>query len=286
MKYNTFVQIFYKHRLLKAKKIRYILLKIFLPLIYIFNLIFDKKIIDLDDYSQKNHQLFKKDLNYLFEHFNSDKGEKFINQYQKPIKRTNEKVKGHNYHIFYENYLSKIKNSYLNILEIGSFRGNASAALYFYLPQSIITCVDLYPDLFLYKSKRINNYYLNNSSEKDIEKKILQNEKKYDLVIEDAGHYYKDQIISLFKIFPKLKPNGIYVVEELDFPDTRLDMNLKNEHPTLKEILLSIKSNKDFHSSLISEDEKEFFLSNYKSIEILKGNFNNICFIKRNDTKT
>ena len=59
MKYNTFVQIFYKHRLLKAKKIRYILLKIFLPLIYIVNLIFDKKIIDLDDYSRKNRQLFK-----------------------------------------------------------------------------------------------------------------------------------------------------------------------------------------------------------------------------------
>ena len=106
------------------------------------------------------------------------------------------------------------------------------------------------------------------------------------MVIEDAGHYYKDQIISLFKIFPKLKPNGIYVIEELDFPDTRLDMNLKNEHPTLKEILLLIKSNKDFHSSLISDDEKKFFLSNYNSIEILEGSFNNICFIKRNDTKT
>ena len=132
----------------------------------------------------------------------------------------------------------------------------------------------------------MKNYYLDNSSENEIQKKILDKAEKYDLVIEDAGHYYKDQIISLFKIFPKLKKKGIYVVEELDFPDTRLDMNLKNEHPTLKEILLSIKSNEDFHSSLISDDEKKFFLSNYNSIEILKGSFNNICFIKRNDNKT
>ena len=58
MKYNTFVQIFYKHRLFKAKKIRYVLLKFFLPLIYIINLIFDKKVIDLDDYSLKHQQLF------------------------------------------------------------------------------------------------------------------------------------------------------------------------------------------------------------------------------------
>ena len=281
MKYNTFVQIFYKHRLFKAKKIRYVLLKFFLPLIYIINLIFDKKVIDLDDYSLKNQQLFEKDLGYLFEHFNSDKGQKFINQYQKPIKRTKEKVEGHNYHKFYENYLSKIKNSNLDILEIGSFRGNAAAALYFYLPLSKFFCVDLYPDLFLYKSKRMRNYYLDNSSENEIQKKILENAEKYDLVIEDAGHYYKDQIISLFKIFPKLKKNGIYVVEELDFPDTRSDMNLNNQHPTLKEILLLIKSNKDFQSSLISENEKEFFLSNYDTIDILKGSFNNICFIKK-----
>ena len=122
MKYNTFVQIFYKHRLLKAKKLRYFFLKFFLPLFYLVNLLFDKRIIDLDDYSRKNQQLFDKKLDYLFEYFNSDKGQKFLNQYQKPVKRKNEKVEGHNYYEFYENYLSKIKNSNLNILEIGSFR--------------------------------------------------------------------------------------------------------------------------------------------------------------------
>ena len=281
MKYNTFVQIFYEHRLLKAKKIRYIFLKIFLPIIYLLNLIFDKKILDLDNYAKKKQQLFEKDLGYLFEHFNSDKGQNFINQYEKPIKRVNKKNKGHGYHKFYENYLSKIKNTDLDILEIGCFRGNAAAALYFYFPRGNISCVDLYPDLFLYKSKRIDNYYLDNSSEKEIQDKILINDKKYDLIIEDAGHYYKDQIISLFKIFPKLKNNGTYVIEELDFPDTRTDMNLKNEHPTLKEILILIKSNKDFNSSLVSENEKQYFLSNYDSIEIKKGNFNNICFIKK-----
>ena len=281
MKYNTFVQIFYKHRLKKTKKIRYLFLKFFLPLFYLVNIIFDKKNLNLDNYSLKHKELFNKDLNYLFEHFNSDKGNKFLNQYEKPIKITNKKIEGHAYHKFYENYFSKIKNDDLDILEIGSFRGNAAAALFFYLPNSNITCLDLYPDLFLYKSKRIKNFYLDNSSEIEIENKILMNSKKYDFVIEDAGHYYKDQIISLFKIFPKIKKNGIYVVEELDFPDTRNDMNLKNEHPTLKEILLAIKSKNNFNSNLISANEKEYFLINYDKIEILKGKFNNICFIKK-----
>ena len=49
----------------------------------------------------------------------------------------------------------------------------------------------------------------------------------FDLIVEDAGHYYKDQIITLFKTFPKLNSGGVYVDEELDFPDTRKDMNIK-----------------------------------------------------------
>ena len=281
MKFNTFVQIFYKHRLLKANKLRHIFLKVSLPFIYFINFVFDKKILDLDHYSCKNKQLFEKDLNYLFEYFNSDKGQKYENQYEKPLNRNNKKIKGHGYQKFYENHLSKIKDSNIEMLEIGSFRGNASAAFYFYLPNCNITSVDLYPDLFLYKSNRITNFYLNNSLGDEIQNKILMKDKKYDFIIEDAGHYYKDQIISLFKIFPKLKKNGIYVVEELDFPDTRLDMNSNNEHPTLKEILISIKSKKNFFSPLISECEKEFFLLNYETIEIYRGNFNDICFIKK-----
>ena len=281
MKFNTFVQIFYKHRLLKANKLRHIFLKVSLPFIYFINFVFDKKILDLDHYSCKNKQLFEKDLNYLFEYFNSDKGQKYENQYEKPLNRNNKKIKGHGYQKFYENHLSKIKDSNIEMLEIGSFRGNASAAFYFYLPNCNITSVDLYPDLFLYKSNRITNFYLNNSLGDEIQNKILMKDKKYDFIIEDSGHYYKDQIISLFKIFPKLKKNGIYVVEELDFPDTRLDMNSNNEHPTLKEILISIKSKKNFFSPLISECEKEFFLLNYETIEIYRGNFNDICFIKK-----
>ena len=89
----------------------------------------------------------------------------------------------------------------------------------------------------------------------------------------------KDQIISLFTLFPKLKKKGIYVVEELDFPDTRKDMNLKNEKNTLYTILKSIKKNKSFNSQYVSEYKKKYFMKNYKYIKIYKGRFNKIAFI-------
>ena len=111
--------------------------------------------------------------------------------------------------------------------------------------------------------------------------KIINNNDSYDIIIEDAGHYYKDQIITLFKTFPKLNSGGVYVVEELDFPDTRKDMNIKEEHPTLREILCEIKKGNNFISNLVSKVEKDYFLKNFEKIRIYKGRINEISFIKK-----
>ena len=82
-------------------------------------------------------------------------------------------------------------------------------------------------------------------------------------------------------MFRKLKPKGIFIVEELDFPDVRKDMNLKNEKPTLKEILNLIKKNKDFDSKYINNNDKKYFIDNLKEINIFKGRFNEIVFIEK-----
>ena len=241
-----------------------------------------KKKINLDNYSQDNKFLFEKNLSFLFEFFESDKGEKFVNQYNQPIKRDlNIKIKGHNYAKFYDKYFFEKKNKELNILEIGSFYGNAAAALYFYFKNAKIYSADIFPDLFSYASDRIKNFYVDSSSEKSISQNILKKEKKFEIIIEDACHAYKDQIISLFMLFPILNSGGIFITEELDFPDTRADMNLNNEKPTLRDILSSIKSGVNFENPLITNDQKDYFLKNFDKIIILKGNYNEIAVIKK-----
>ena len=281
MNYNTFINIYYKHRLKKAKKIRSILLKIFLPIIYLINKIYDQKKINLDNLAKKDSYLFNKDLNFLFEFFSSDKGEKFKNQYQKPIKRNSLKIPGHEYHKYYEEYFFPFKEKKINILEIGAYRGNASAAFYFYFPNAFIHSYDIFPDLFCYESSRNFHSFLDNSSEKVLDEEIINKNKSFDIIIEDAGHYYKDQIITLFKTFRKLNSGGVYVVEELDFPDTRNDMNINKEHPTLRQILTEINNGNNFLSNLVSEAEKDYFLKNFENIKIYKGRFNEISFIKK-----
>ena len=127
----------------------------------------------------------------------------------------------------------------------------------------------------------MKNFYINTSSEISIDEILIKNKDNFNIIIEDASHTLKDQIISLFLLFRKVLPNGIFVCEELDFPETRKDMNLKNEYPDLKQILLAIKSNKDFKSKYIKEEDKKYFLENFKSIEIYKGKINEVAIIQK-----
>ena len=119
MRLKTFYKLFYRHRVVKANIFLKIYLILIIPFRYIANFIFFKKKINLDEYSKKKPNLYEKDLNYLFEYFNSDKGNKFYDQYVQPIKRNSKiKIYGHDYSKFYEDYFKIIKNKKLNILEI------------------------------------------------------------------------------------------------------------------------------------------------------------------------
>lgn len=279
MKFKTFYSLFYSHRFKKASFVRKLYLSIILPFKYLYNYFFLPKKIDLNLFAIKHPFLFDKSLDFLFEYFNSDKGNFYVDQYMQPIKNEYKRIEAHGYADTYEKYFLPLKNSKLNILEIGSFYGNAAAALYFYFKNSDIYSADVYPDLFRYSSKRTKNFYIDSSSEESITNVLLKKEDMFNIIIEDASHVLKDQIISLFMLFKKLKPGGLFICEELDFPEKRQDMNLNNEYPSLKEILINKMENKDFESKYISKEDKKYFLDNVKSIKIYKGKVNEIAII-------
>ena len=281
MNLKTFYKIYYRHRYKKASLLLKPYLLITALLKYLYNLFYFPKKINLDIFTKKNNFLFKKDLNFLFEYFNSDKGEYFINQYSQPYKKKGIRKKAHAYTKFYESYFKNIKNNKLNIIEIGSYYGNASAALFFYFKNSHIYSADINPDMYLYKSKRVNNFFLNNSEQESLEKNLINKKITFDIIIEDASHMLKDQIITLFMLFKVLKPGGIFVVEEIDFPEKFLNMRENQEAPDLKSILKNVLLNRDFYSKYIKDEEKSYFLNNYKSIDFFKGNFNEIAFIRK-----
>lgn len=283
MKLRTFYKIYYEHRFQKANFILKFYILIIVPIKYLINLIYLPKITNLDEFEDKFNLKETLDLGKLFDFFNSDKGNQFENQYTHPSKRTLAKIKGHGYSNFYQKYFESLKSKDLNILEIGSFHGNASAALFFYFKNAKFFAADIYPDLFRYKSNRIQNFYVNSSEEDSLQKNLIDKySNNFDIIIEDAGHSLKDQIISLFMLFKKLNASGLFIIEELDFPDTRRDMNLKNEKPTLREILFKFKKEKILlDSKYIKKNDRDYFLDKIDSIEIYKGNFNEIAILKK-----
>ena len=281
MKLTTFYKIYYRHRIKKASFVLKIYLIITVYFKYLFNLIYLPKTKNLDKYSKENQNLFQKDLNYLCEYFNSDKGEKFTNQYTQPSKQDDKKIIAHGYAKIYEKYLKELKEKNLNIIELGSFYGNASAAFYFYFKNSLIYSADINPDMYLYRSKRLYNFFTDTSSRYSIEKNILKKDIQFDLIIEDASHMLKDQIISLFILFKNLKSGGFFIIEEIDFPEKRQDMRVGQEFPDLKTILNKIINKEDFKSRYINENEKNYFLENFDTIKFYTGNINEIAIIKK-----
>ena len=281
MNIKSFYKIYYEHRVKKASYILKIYILLVLPLNYLINKFYYPSVVNLDKFSKNNEYLYEKDLGFLFQYFNSDKGQKLINQYNKPIYKDKNFSEGHSYHIFYEKFFNSKKNLEIDLLEIGSFKGNAAAAFYFYFKKCKIISCDLFPDLFLYKSNRILNFKIDSGSETELNNKLLNQNYKFDIIVEDAGHYFKDQIISLFILFKAVKPKGLFVIEELDFPNKRKDMNLLNEKPTLKDILKLIKENKDFNSKYITDEQKKYFLDHVEEINIFKGTSHEIAFISK-----
>jgi|TARA_B100001093_G_scaffold320680_1_gene306011 hypothetical protein len=281
MKLKTFYTLFYRHRIQKASLIRKYFLWFLLPFKYWINFLYFKKKINLDKYSKDNKFLFKKDLNFLFEYFNSDKGKTFQNQYTHPKKKDPRRITAHGYSKFYETIFLNLRNETFNILEIGSFYGNASAAFYFYFKNANILGADINPDMFSYYSERVKSFYVNSSSEESIKKNIIDKDIKFRIIIEDASHMLKDQIISLFYLFPKLEKGGYFIIEEIDFPESREDMRMNQDPPDLKTILKNIIDQKDFNSPYVTKELKDYLIKNFESIKFFKGHQNEIAIIKK-----
>ncbi len=240
---------------------------------------FSSNIINLDNFKEKNY--FSLDLDALFIKFNCDKGSFF--------KINNQKVNTHKYSIFYEKYFSNIRENKMNILELGSHEGKGLAAFYFYFPNSSIIGANINPFQMKFKSNRIEEVYIDVSSEK-----ILNNFSNYldenlDIIIDDASHNLKDIIISFSVLFKKLNRGGTYVIEDLDQFKAFKELNpYGSKELTPMQILYKIKEKKNFKSSFIREEDKKYLFENIENINIEKGsmiindlNISDIAFIKK-----
>lgn len=217
------------------------------------------------------------DLDFLFNHYGSDKAHIFS--------KTNNT--GHGFSNFYEKQLKNWKDKEIKILEIGSFAGASAAAFVKYFNKSKVFCFDVNISNFKYHSKNIEVFGvdINNAKKiKDILIKIFNNYKfeNFDLIIDDGSHQLSDILYSLKFFFKYLKKDGIFVIEDYKHPNY-YKYNNDIDHILVDELLKNLKEKRNFKSSLFTNDDQLYFFGKISKIETYEGNLNdsNICFIKK-----
>ncbi len=217
------------------------------------------------------------DIDGIFEYFGCNKA--------KEIKKEN--GVGHGYSEFYEKHLNSFKKKKINILEIGSFAGASAASFAKYFPNATIYCLDINLTNFKYFSKNIKVFGLDVSRKSMINKfyskiNIFNDEKYFDIIIDDGSHKLSDIIISLNTFFKNLRPNGVYVIEEFKYPNVFQHLNDCKEKK-IDELLFYLKDKKSFTSDLLSEGTIKYLLKFIDKIYLYTGlvKYSDIAFIKK-----
>jgi len=145
--------------------------------------------------------VYRNDLNQLALHFQTDKWG------------------GHWYTQHYQRYFQPIKNRKLNLLEIGvggyenSVTGGESLRMWkAYFPKSRIVGVDLC-DKTHFRERRIDIRQCDQTDDNAL-RQLSAEYGGFDIIIDDGSHLNEHVITTFQFLFPLLRPNGIYSIED------------------------------------------------------------------------
>ncbi len=128
--------------------------------------------------------------------------------------KTDKASSHHDYLSFYEIFFSPLRNEKLKILEVGIFGGASLGTWFDYFPNAEIVGADITPATKRFERDRVSVEILDQSNVEQLTRMAIKHG-PFDIVIEDGSHFWEHQITSLRVLFPFVKENGIYIVEDL-----------------------------------------------------------------------
>lgn len=182
-----------------------------------------------------------------------------------------DKATEHKYCDLYDNVLSFKRNDKVELLEIGIWQGASLKMWRDYFPNGSITGLDI-----------MNCEYLNQGRIKTLrgsasDREFLKSLKlSPDIIIDDGGHTMDQQAISLGVMFKKLKPGGIYILEDLHtsfHPDW--GGNPENKGTVLAAIM-NLKTNGKISNEFLTNEECRFIEQNTAHILLHGKMFGNL----------
>ena len=120
----------------------------------------------------------------------------------------------HDYLRFYESFLEGKRLSELSILEVGVFNCQSLKTWEEYFPNGRIVGVDITQGAKRFERGRIA---IEIADQSDIQQltDVAVKHGPFDLVVEDGSHLCEHQITTLRTLFPFVRDEGIYIVEDL-----------------------------------------------------------------------
>jgi hypothetical protein len=125
----------------------------------------------------------------------------------------------HNYTPIYDQFFASYRTKPIKFLEIGFYKG-ASAHMWdrYFTGANKLYFLDIDPAAYNYTpglSPRCELHMVDQGSRTALKQFLAKVGGGFDIIIDDGGHTMHQQITSFKVLFPRLKPGGIYVIEDL-----------------------------------------------------------------------
>lgn len=108
--------------------------------------------------------------------------------------------------------MSKWRNSSINVLELGVFKGGSLKMWGEYFANATIYGIDIDEDCLMYAGENRKVFIQDLSEEEELAK---LDKLHPTIIIDDASHFWSHQIKALYHLLPILQEGGVYILEDL-----------------------------------------------------------------------
>ena len=141
---------------------------------------------------------------------------------------TDKSSRFHNYLLNYEFFLSRFKQESFTLMELGVLCGSSVKMWSRYFPNAKIVGVDIEPECLKYQT---DNIHIEIADLRNVESVIKLRDFNASIIIDDASHSWKDQILAISVLFSSLPHGGVYIVEDLETSFLSLSRRFSNFRP-------------------------------------------------------
>lgn len=155
-----------------------------------------------------------------------------------------DKQGAHNYAEHYAHHFREIRHRPLVVLEIGIAGGNSLRTWKAYFPNSEIYGIDILDKTF-HDAHRIKTF-MGSQADEAFLAQVIKEIGSPDVIIDDGSHLNQHVIFTFKALFPLMKPNGIYAIEDLqtsywdELWDTKWGGSMSKDSPTSMNFLKSL----------------------------------------------